>query len=443
MSKKKVIPGLPFSVGDLYRRLTPDEGQNPAFLPLLAVGRWALVFYRQLAKDQAFIRAAAMAYQTLIALVPVLLLVFGVLGFTGIVQRDREALETLIFETFIADIPEVREFIMRGIGDLDLTALGIIGVAGMVIFAGRLFLLVEHTYNLVFGTRVKRSWAYRLLNFYFAMTLVPLLFTVAAVSTLRLADDYGVAAWARFLLEPLTTFVVLLAALKLFPTVQVRWRAAFTGAAVSAGGILLARWGFRLYLQWFKTDDPLTIVYGTVGLLPVFLLWLYLLWIMVILGVEVAFVAQNFRSLWEVERMNAERDEGQVRGPRLHTAIELLAWSGWYFQQGEGPVSSTELARRVGLVARDVEPVLVVLAKAGFLLEVTDGWSLSRPPEAITMGQVVDAWRRGASLEREERRVETRAEEEVARALERVLPPTLADAIDRWVVPEVQDQDHP
>jgi membrane protein len=437
-----VIGGLPSTLSDLYRRLTPDDGHNPVVLPLLAVGRWVVVFYQQLDKDQAFIRAAAMAYQSLIALVPVLLLVFGVLGATGFLQRDREALERLIFDTFIADIPEVREFIMRGIGDLDLTALGIIGIAGMVIFAGRLFLEVEYAYNYIFGTRVNRSWAYRLLNFYFALTLVPLLITVGAIGTMELASGYGVAGFARFFFEPISAFVLLLAALKLFPTVQVRWVPALTGAAVSTVGILGARWAFRLYLQWFKADDPLTIVYGTVGLLPVFLLWLYLLWMMVLLGVEVAFVAQNFRSLWDVERMNAERSGKEVRGPRLHTAIELLAWAGWGFQQGAGPVPSQELAGRVGLLAREVDPVLRLLASAGFLLEVKDGWALARPPERISMGEVVAAWRDGASLERGEGNP-TRVETEVAQALERALPPTLADAIDRWVVPEIAGADAP
>jgi len=386
-----MIGGLPSSLSDLYRRLTPDDGHHPAIVPLLAVARWGVVFYRQLEKDQAFIRAAAMAYQSLIALVPTLLLVFGVLGATGVLQRDREALERLIFDTFIADIPDIREFIMRGIGDLDLTALGIIGVAGMLIFAGRLFLEVEYAYNFIFGTRVNRSWAYRLLNFYFSLTLVPLLITVGAIGTLELASGAGVAAWARYLFEPLTAFVLLLAALKLFPTVQVRWVPALTGAAVSTVGILMARSAFRLYLQWFKADDPLTIVYGTVGLLPVFLLWLYLLWVMVLLGVEVAFVAQNFRTLWQVERVAAERSGKEVRGPRLHTAIELLAWAGWSFQQGHGPVSSQDLAGRVGLHARDVEPVLRLLAESGLLIEAREAWALARPPERIALSDVVGA----------------------------------------------------
>jgi membrane protein len=433
---------MPWDIRELYARLTPDEVHHPLLVPLLAVGRWAMVFYLQLVKDQAFVRAGAMAYQTLVALVPMLLLVFGVLGATGIVQRDREALERLIFETFIADIPEVREFIMRGIGDLDLTALGIIGVAGMLIFAGRLFLLVEYSYNFIFGTKVRRGWGYRLLNFYFALTLVPVLVTLFFVGTIELAGTVGFAAWARFLLEPLVTFVLLLAALKLFPTVRVRWGPAALGASVSTVGILGGRWAFKLYLEWFKADDPLTIVYGSVGLIPVFLLWLYLVWVVVLLGVEVAYVFQNFRSLWEVERANLEGGAG-VRAPRLHTALELLAWTGFLFAEGHGPADGEVLARRTGLLQGQVEPVLDLLVERGFLVRSSAGVSLSRPADRIELAEVVEAWRHFASPEREAGAPPTRVEDEVSRSLQRSLPPTLADAIERWVRPEVEAEERP
>lgn len=432
---------MPWDIRDLYRRLTPDEVHHPLLVPLLAVGRWIWVFYLQLAKDQAFVRAGAMAYQTLVALVPMLLLVFGVLGVTGIVQKDREALERLIFETFIADIPEVREFIMRGIGDLDLTTLGIIGVAGMVVFAGRLFLMVEASYNFIFGTRVRRGWGYRVLNFYFAVTLIPILVSVFFVGTIELAGTVGIAGWARLLIDPLVSFLMLFAALKLFPTVAVRWGPAALGAGVSAVGLLIARWAFRLYLLWFRTDDPLTVVYGTVGLIPVFLLWLYLVWVIVLLGVEVAYVFQNFKSLWEVERANIEGREGGVRGPRLHTALELMAWVGWHFEEGHGPVLADELARRVGLLRRDVEPVLELLVERGFLLHTPAGFSLTRPAEHIAVPDIVQAWRHHASPERNNETSATRVETEVARALQRSLPPTLDAAIERWVQPDLVEAD--
>jgi len=426
-------------IRDLYRRLTPDEVHHPLLVPLLATGRWAMVFYLQLSKDQAFVRAAQMAYQTLIALVPMLLLIFGLLGATGIVAQDREALESLIFETFIADIPQVRDFIMRGIGDLDLTALGIIGVAGLIIFAGRLFLMVEASYNHIFGTRVTRGWGYRLLNFWFSMTVVPAVLSIGFLSTIEFASGYGMGAVIRQALEPLVMFGILLAALKLFPTVQVRWGPAALGALVSSIGIWGARGIFRLYLNWFKADDPLTIVYGTVGLIPVFLLWLYLLWVIVLLGVEVAYVFQNFHSLWEVERANLEGRDSPLRGPRLHTALELMAWIGWHFEEGQGPIQIEQLAKRVGLSRRELLPVLELLEEEGFLLGGGEkGWLLARPSRSINVGDVVEAWRREASPER--RGGATRAESAVSRALERSLPPTLSDAIDRWVRPELDEE---
>jgi membrane protein len=429
-------------VRELYRRLMPDEVDQPALKPVIAVARWAIVFYMQLARDQAFVRAGAMAYQTLTALVPLLLLVFGILGLTeiGPGMSWRQHFESLIFETFIADIQPVRQFLIEGIGRLDLATLGIIGVAGLVVFAGQLFLTVEQTYNHIFGSRVQRRWGLRLLSFYFTLTVVPVLITVLFVGMLEVAGQWGVASTARSLLEPLLTFIVLLSALKLFPTAQVRWGPAFLGASISTVGLWGARYVFRLYLEWFKADDPLIVVYGSVGLIPVFLLWLYLLWVIVLLGVEVAYVAQNFHSLWEVERAWLEQRKDGVRGPRLHTALELLAWVGWTFREGTGPARSEDLARRLGLHLREVEPVLDLLVQRGFLVGGDGAYSLARPAERIRIPDIVHAWREGASLRRDEA-APSRVELEVAEALSRGLPPTLADAIDPWVQADVDAEE--
>jgi membrane protein len=430
-----------WDIRDLYRRLTPDEGHHFALLPLLAALRWVWVFYNQLQKDQAFSRAAAMAYQTLVALVPLLLLVFGILQVSGFLQKDRQALEALIFDTFIADIPEVRTFVMEGIGEMDLTALGIVGIASLVVFAGRLYLTVEYDYNYIFGTRVRRNWLYRLLNFQFAVTFIPVALTLGFVGSMDVAEGYGLTAVVRALAEPVVTFGVLLAALKLFPTVKVRWGPALLGAGVSTIGLWFARYGFKLYLLWFKTDDPLTIVYGTVGLVPVFLLWLYLVWVIVLLGVEIAYVAQNFHSLWEIERVNLDRRDRTVAGPRLHTALDLLAWTAWAFDNGRCPVDADALAKRLGLVRRDIAPVLDALTRMGFLVESGEGWTLSRPAKSILLADVVVAWGRQASQDRSGELPQTRSEAEINQALVRSLPPTLADAVDRWVRPEVEGPD--
>ncbi|MFT7520140.1 MAG: membrane protein [Kiritimatiellia bacterium] len=417
----------------LYQQLVPDDGGLAALRPVIGVIRWSVVFYRQLEVDRAFIRSSAMAYTTLVTMVPLFLLVFGLLSATGVVHKDQQAIEQLIFDTVIADLPQVRNFIMRGVGDLDLTALGIIGVASLVIFAGRLFIMVEQAYNQIFGTRVRRKWAYRLLAFWFTLTIVPLVLSLGFASTIDLLGTYGMGPWARSVVDATVLFVMLLAALKLFPSVKVEWGPALLGSMVSTIGIGISRSGFGLYLLWFKADDPLTIVYGTVGLIPVFLLWLYLLWLMVLLGVEVAYVAQNFQGLWEVEATWLEGDRDAIRGPGLHTALELAAWVGWHYDNGDGAMPLVALASRSGLLQREIVPIMDLLTDNNHLVYVDDSWLPARPTSAILLAQLVTCWRQGASPHRKDQAEMSGAEGAVTQALVTQLPKTLAQAIDAWI----------
>ncbi len=422
---------------DIYRRLTPEDVDNPLLAALLAVARWGMVFYLQLERDQAFVRAAQMAYQTLVALVPMLLLIFGLLSATGALPNDPSEFESLIFETLIADIPQIREFIMSGVAALDFKALGIIGVVGLIIFAGRLYVMVESAYNHIFGTEKRRNWIVRLLSFWFAITVIPALVATGVLSGIQYADEMNSGLEVRTFADPILMFTLLFAALKLFPTVTVRWGPALLGAGVSTVGIVAARELFRLYLAWFRTDDPLVVVYGTVGLIPVFLLWLYLLWVLILLGVEVAFVFQNFHSLWEAETSNLERRDKPLRGPQLHTALEAMAWIGWHFEEGNGPVDGEEVARRIGLTSRQLTPVLSVLESHGFLQSTPTGWTLQKPTHAIPLSTIVDVWQEETSSTAAATAT-TRAAADVANGMVRALPPTLEDAIDRWVVPDVE-----
>ena len=162
-----VVPGSGFEIPkfnliSIYRSLTSDETSHPALVPIRASVRWISVFYQQLLWDRAFVRAAAMAYTTLIAFVPLLLLVFGILSGTGVLQQDKDTIERILFGTFVGDIPGVREFLMPGLLELDLRTLSILGVAGLLFIAARLFLMVERAYNDIFGLKIRRKMGYRL-----------------------------------------------------------------------------------------------------------------------------------------------------------------------------------------------------------------------------------------------------------------------------------------
>ncbi|MBW1880870.1 MAG: YihY family inner membrane protein, partial [Deltaproteobacteria bacterium] len=411
----------------LYHQLTSSEGGRPGLAIPRAVVRWAVLFYRQMEADKAFIRAGGMTYITLVALVPVLVLIFGVLHATGLLEPNQEAVEQLLTATFLSEIPEVTEFLLPGLMGIDLAALGIVGVIVLLIVSSRLYLMVERAYNDIFGAYVDRPLGQRLLNFYFTLTLLPVGLGVALLGTEDLLGGFPLGRW----LTTAVTFGMLLAALKLFPCTRVRWRASIAGAVVSTILLMFGGQLFPLYVRLFASDNPLQVVYGSLGLIPVFLLWLYLLWVFVLIGVEVAYVGQNFRSLAEAEFDQSEYDQKLLRVPSVPLAIEVAARVGRSFQEGGGALDLDVLASATGCPSRELRPVVHVLERGGFLLRTEEGWTVSRPASEIRLEEIVRHWREQTSVRPEERDLVGDAFYAV---INERLSGSLADAIERWVI---------
>ncbi len=419
----------------MYRRLTAGGDVHWALVPVRATARWVVLFYTQLRNDQAFIRASGMAYITLIALVPMLMLVFGILEVVGVIdtQSQAEFLKSplgAMFTTLLGDMPEVYEFILPGLLGIDLTKLGLVGVGGLIVVSARLFMMVERAYNDIFGVPIDRGLGWRLLYFYFTITMVPAVLVTAVLG----ADELGMdVPWAGNFGQAVMVFTLLLIALKAFPCTKVRWRAAIAGATVSFVLLRLGGRIFPLYVTLFASDDPLVTIYGSLGLIPVFLLWLYLLWIFVLLGVEVAYVAQNFTSLVQAELDELDRTRAIVQAPGVATALEAAVRVAWAFDRGKGPVETETLVGLCHVPTRDLTQVLLVLEQGGIVVRADQGgWMPTRPSNQIPLSEVVDAWRQLTTL----RKIETDPiGEEVANALKERLTGTLADGFDEWVPP--------
>jgi len=315
---------------------------------------------------------------------------------------------------------------------VDLRALGAVATLGLLLVASRLYFMVEKAYCDVFGVPVaRRNLALRMLSFYFCMTAGPIAMVGVLRGSFLLFTDLGVSG-AADLPAQLMQYAVLVAALKLLPATQVRWRPALLGALVSHGLIEFGRWGLETYVAWVAGADALSQVYGSLGFVPIFLMWVYLLWVFVLLGVEVAQVFQNYATLVEKE---LEQLDGGPSWPSAETALRVAAWVGWGFIHGRGPVTVSDLAERSGVDARTLHPVLDVLAGAGLVVYANSGWLLARPAARIQLREVVSAWRTrdGSVDEADGLRVE------FTEAIQ--LDGTLADGISRWLPPPGESVD--
>jgi membrane protein len=410
------------------RTLILEERPLRGWRRWLAVpGRRAWLFFRRAARNNVFVRAAAMGYMTLIALVPMLLLVFGTLNATGFLVGDPDAIRQLVFRSFLGDIQQVRDFLLPGLLQVDLAALGVVGIAGLVVVAARLYILAEKTYSDIFSVPVRRPWYLRLLMFYVALTLAPVLIVATVMQASHLVGGIGLP-FAPGLSASLLQAIVLLAALKSFPATKVRWWPAIAGTLVSVLLLELALFGFRLYLRVFAAGDALQVIYGSLGVLPVFLLWLYWAWLTVLVGVEVAALMQDYDAVYARERAMVLGGEDDSTTIGSESALHVAAVIGSAFLKDEGPIGREAIAGRTGLSIREVGQVLAALELAGLVAPTEDGWLMTTDPSRLPLATVVDAWCKRNAPSTADLKTLARIRDE----LENLPEGTLAEAVERW-----------
>jgi membrane protein len=178
----------------------------------------------------------------------------------------------------------------------------------------------------------------------------------------------------------------------------VSWRAALTGGLVSAIAFEAAKAGFGEYTEMLGTKDNLARIYGSVAFLPVFLIWTYTLWLIVLFGVEVAWLVQNHGALVDSQRRRAVDPLSGDRQADGFFALNVLAVVVERWMGDEGAPTKEAVVALTGAEPRHVQRALEVLEESGFLLESEDGrYSPARPPETVPASEVLRAWRTRAA----------------------------------------------
>lgn len=383
--------------------------------------------YTQLIQRNVLTMSAALCYRTIFALVPLLLLALLGLKSMGMANQGRQYLDRFLTETGLSEIstadapdadthaqtpapadPErhhpastpasgsrpagphrpldvaglmnAANIIRKQIDTIDrqLTfgALGPIGAVLLVWTALSLLVSVEGFLNRVFDAPKGRSWQKRILVYWAVVTLGPLLLStvgymgsraVAAASGLPwLAPLAKAAAWAT----PAAIGVFVLAAIYTWmPHVPVRFRAAVYGAAATVVCWLVAMAGFSFYVNRVIAHKSL---YGAMGALPLFLLWVYLSWAVFLLGAQLAAILNNPRAY--NPKLTAP-DQPATPWTLLAAAL-AVAHS---YHSPTPPASTDTLADLAGLSPASAQPLLDRLASAGIILATAPADPLAAP----------------------------------------------------------------
>ncbi len=260
---------------------------------------------------------------------------------------------------------------------------------------------IEATFNDIWGVTRGRGWVKSIVYYWAAITLGPL-FLVGALTlttgpyletTQRLVGMPGFSFVFKVL-----PFVILSLGFTAFyavmPNTRVHFKAALVGGIV--GGCL---WQLNNIFNVLYVSRAVTYskVYGSLGVLPLFLIGLYFSWLIMLLGAQVAYAYQNRGAYIQEKQAESVNQRG-----REFIALRLMTHIARNFLAGERPLSMVELSRQLGVPSQLSHKVLCSLVQSGLLVEVNDNdirFSPGRPLDRINAYDILCALRAGSGHE--------------------------------------------
>lgn len=339
----------------------------------------------QFIRHQGLQSAAALTFTTLLSLVPLMTVSLAVFYAFPIADQVEDRLRGWLFSNFV---PAVSEVLQHHLQDFSAKAshLSGAGFAMLLVVALMLMMNIDAALNRIWNARAPRSRATKFLIYWAVLTLGPVLIALSMLATSWLGQLPGLASVSRgslgHLLVAATPMLASLAAFTLtytvVPNVRVRFVHALAGGMVASVLFELAKHGFVLYLRAFPTYEA---IYGALAVVPIFLVWLYLSWVVVLLGAE---VAHGLR-LYHWHRPNPRgRELGVI------DAIYLLLLLDEAAEQGEARSLWDLAAARPDWREDRVEAMLADMLVHGWVQQTRNGdWMLARRATDLTLYEIL------------------------------------------------------
>jgi len=330
---------------------------------------------RGFSDDRCHLRASALTYYSLLSVVPLLALAFGVSKGFGLEAR----LQDLIVRAF----PDQQEISNRIIefsrSLLENTQGGLIAGVGVAILLWTIIKVmgnIENSFNDIWGVRKGRSLGAKFTDYLSLILIIPLLFVMASSATVLISSQVAAFTERVTLLETIGSFLsgllkllpygvvwVLFTILYIYmPNTQVKMKSAIMGGVLAGTIYQIVQWAYIKFQVGVSTYGA---IYGSFAALPLFLVWLQTSWLVVLFGAEISFAEQNVDT-YEFEPDCEKASNKFKKIVSLHITHACVK----RFQAQEEPWSAEKISESLEIPIRLVRQLLSELTEARILSEV-------------------------------------------------------------------------
>ena len=371
--KEKVNGLVQFVSGDIWRaRIQEMPLLKRAWMRSLRI---LLLAVRGFREDACMLRASSLTFYTLLSIVPVAAMAFGIAKGFGF----QDMLEVQLYKNFPGQEEVVNKVVIFADSLLETTKGGVIAGFGLVILFWAVFKVmgnIEHSFNQIWQVERERSLARKLSDYLAIMLLSPVLVILQSSATVFVTTQITMVTQKIALLgylSPLIYFSYKLIPYVLvwilftliyivMPNTRVKFRSALLAGIVAGSGYAILQ---GLYFAFQIGFARYNAIYGSFAALPLLLAWLQLSWLIVLFGAEIAFATQNVGH-YEFEQDTTHASPGLRKLVALRIALYIVR----QFEQGTAPVESERIADDLHLPLPLTNRVLRELTDSNILKEV-------------------------------------------------------------------------
>lgn len=376
----------------LDRILVKDVSNRNCFEKYsIQIFKFLILAFREFGREKCYEKSAALTFVTLMCIFPLIALYLYMIP---IIFGTEAVLQQKIANFIIGNLlpsassddeigPAIQK-IFRLFKE-NAGTFGILGALGLLVAGISLFITIEKSYNDVWHIEHHRNFFKSFTVFSGVMLWLPVLiglsFYFSTVLAARSSSFFSTQLnlWLSFILG----FIGLALSYYYIPNTKVNFRSALIAAIFSA---LLWEFAKSKFGILVRKPPLINNFFKTVGIIPIFIIWLYWVWLIILLGTEISYVYQNFdRLLSQVYRKISVNID-------FLSLIAPLIVIGEYFNMGKGKISYEEVRSKVYLDPYILAKALDSLTASGVIIynEGDDSYILQRPPERIYLQELVN-----------------------------------------------------
>jgi membrane protein len=326
-------------------------------------------------EDRCMLRASSLTFYTLLSIVPIVAMFFGIAKGFGFEKR----LQHRLFESFPGQEAVLNQVISFSNSLLEQTQGGLIaGIGLLVLFWSVLKVLghIEMALNDIWGIKESRSWGRKFSDYLSIMLISPILVLMSGSATVFITTQVkqitqkvellGVISPMIFFLLKFTPYVLIWALFTILyiimPNTKVNFKAGLLGGVVAGTLYQIAQWA---YINFQIGAAKYNAIYGSFAALPLFLMWLQVSWWIVLFGAELSFANQNVET-YEYEPDCLKVSSGFKKLVTLQIAHLLIK----KFENGDKPLTDSQISAQLEMPIRLVHNILSDLVESGLVSEI-------------------------------------------------------------------------